>query len=425
MFERITFFDVETPNRNNHRICSIGIVQWENGHQVLAKEWLIQPECPFDSFNVRLHGISPQMVAHAPNFKAAWPELQPFFEGALVVAHNAAFDMGVLTKVLEAYGLEQPSCHYACTVQMAKRRLPKQSFNLAALSASLGVVLSRHHNALADTLACAGIYRHLVALKPLRAVDYKAYGPSTPKSTGQALTDGQALTAGVSDKPLLVGETVGTRGLLFSFDHIGMRTNVYAINGSDVIYIVDTYLGPDIMAEIDRALHAAFGPKPKIIINTHHDWDHIWGNCRYRDQWIVGHERCKELIGTEGPKQLLENGEGKGLTLGTVVLTPPNLTLTDRINFEADGLTVWHTPGHTADSISIWDTLDKVLVAGDNLERPHPFTQWSQLDVFERSLESYLALPIAHVITGHTGVEGKALIEENLAWLRQERQLKV
>ena len=406
MFERITFFDVETPNRYNHRMCSIGIVHWVNGQQVLAKEWLVQPDCDFDSFNVRLHGISPQMVVKSPNFKEVWPEISGYFDNTLVVAHNAAFDVGVLTKVLEAYAIAPPSFHYACTVQMAKRRLPKQPFNLAALSQSLNVLLSKHHNALADTLACEGIFRHLVGFKPLKPVDYKAYG--NPDTQKVAVT--------------VTGKRVGSRGMLFSFDHIGMATTVYAINGIDVIYIIDTYLGPEIMEAIDQALHKAFGLKPKVIVNTHHDWDHIWGNCRYRDSMIVGHELCKEKILSEGPKQLEAYGVQKQLAMGRVVIEPPNVTFTEKITFEKDKLTLWHTPGHTADSISLWDAVDRVLVAGDNLERPCPVMQWNRIDLYENSLKDYLKLPIQFVITGHTDVETIGLIEENLNWLKQRHE---
>ncbi len=412
MFERITFFDVETPNRNNHRMCSIGIVHWVKGEQVLAKEWLVQPDCSFDSFNVRLHGVSPAMVADRPNFEGIWQEIHKYFEDTLVVAHNAAFDVSVLDKVLDFYALEKPSFHYACTVQMAKRRLPKQPFNLAALSASLNVVLSRHHNALADTLACAGIFRHLIGIKPIKASDYKPYGEikATPAQLKEA--------ANPSRIGEVVGQPVGSRGLLFSFDHIGMATTVYAINGKEVIYIVDTYLGPDVMEAVDHAIQRTFGLKPKVVINTHGDWDHIWGNCRYGAFPIVGHELCEHRIAVEGEKHLRHYGEEQGLALGNVTLVAPNLTFSERLTFKLDHLVVFYSPGHTIDSISVWDPIDRVLVAGDNLEWPHPVLQNEDLALYQKTLEGYLELPIEVVIAGHTGVETRKIIDENLKYIK-------
>lgn len=415
-FDKITLFDVETPNRHNDRLCSIAIVHWKDGQRMVAKEWLVNPEVNFDSFNVRLHGITPKKVAQAPNFSQLWSEIKVYFEESLVIAHNASFDISVLSKCLEAYGIEAPDFHYGCTVQMAKRRLSKQPFNLSALSATLGVPLLQHHNALSDTEACEGIFVHLLALKPMAKADYKYFGR---KGLGQKTQAPWVFKSGTYQK-------VGKRGLLFSFMHIGMQTNVYAIEGQASIYIIDTYLGPDIMAEVDQVLHRLFGPKPKIIINTHHDWDHIWGNCRYGDHWIVAHSLCPERIRAAGPTQLLENGIAKGLAQGQVELVLPNLTFADRLTFERDQLYLWHTPGHTEDSISIWDALDGILIAGDNLEMPHPFIQWTTptdiniINTYLETLKHYEDLPIKGIVNGHNPLADRTMLTANRQWLEQE-----
>lgn len=406
--DKITFFDVETPNRYNDKICAIGLVHWVNGERLVSKEWLVNPECTYDAFNVRLHGISPQMTATAPAFNELWQEIAPYFESALVVAHNAAFDVGVLKKVLEAYQIELPSFKYACTVQMAKGRLPKQPFNLAALSQTLNVTLTRHHNALADTLACEGIYWHLVAMKPLLKKEIKAFGIPLIK----AQTPSKTFAFQVKHH--------GTRGMWFGFDHIGMLTSLYAINGKSHIYIIDTYLGPDIMAAVDLELHQAFGPKPKIIINTHSDWDHIWGNCRYEDTLIIGHTLCRDKVLKEGLGQLEVNGHQKGLALGNVKIVAPNLTFEDRLVFDEDEIIVWHTPGHTEDSISIWDARDQVLVVGDNLEWPNPVLQWTNIGRYIETLEAYYAFKTQAIVSGHAPISGSEILSANLGYLRQE-----
>ena len=52
MLERYTAVDVETPNRNNDSICSIGIVHMEYGAPVYRREFLVNPREHFDDYNI-------------------------------------------------------------------------------------------------------------------------------------------------------------------------------------------------------------------------------------------------------------------------------------------------------------------------------------------------------------------------------------
>lgn len=95
-----TFFDVETPNRRNDRICSIGaVVTDQDGTVVEKKSYLVNPESSFDDINVRIHGIAPVDVRNAKTFPELWHDsLSAFFPVDGVVAHNARFDLSVLPK---------------------------------------------------------------------------------------------------------------------------------------------------------------------------------------------------------------------------------------------------------------------------------------------------------------------------------------
>ena len=59
---RYIAFDVETPNYANDRMSAIGVTVVENGEIVGTYDTLVNPETYFDSFNVRLTGITPEMV---------------------------------------------------------------------------------------------------------------------------------------------------------------------------------------------------------------------------------------------------------------------------------------------------------------------------------------------------------------------------
>ncbi len=116
-FDIITFFDVETPNSHNDRICSIGVVcVTSNGDEKYRKAFLVNPECTFESKNISIHGISKADCDDAQTFDDIWQnELSNLFLHNKVVAHNACFDLNVLAKTLSFYGLDLPHIQYVCT----------------------------------------------------------------------------------------------------------------------------------------------------------------------------------------------------------------------------------------------------------------------------------------------------------------------
>lgn len=169
--EQVDFvaIDFETASRLQGSACSIGIARVESGTVVETKHFLIRPEpFHFEKGNIRIHGIHPEDVVEAPDFAALWPNLLPYLEGQIVVAHNAQFDMGVLRSVLKQYDLSFPTMQYACTFQMARkaiRRLPR--YGLAHLSNHFNIELN-HHHAESDASACAQV---LVNLCEAKSVD--------------------------------------------------------------------------------------------------------------------------------------------------------------------------------------------------------------------------------------------------------------
>ena len=154
---RFAVFDVETPNWLNNRMSAIGITLIEDG--VITQEFysLINPETVFDAFNIQLTGIGPDTVRDAPTFPQIWPRIEPLLSCGLLAAHNAVFDLGVLKKCLQDYGITwKPYVRYLCTVQMGRRLLPGMSHRLNVMCDYYGIALN-HHQALSDSRACACI----------------------------------------------------------------------------------------------------------------------------------------------------------------------------------------------------------------------------------------------------------------------------
>lgn len=153
---RYIAFDVETPNHYNNRISAIGITVVEDGRIVNEFYSLVDPEAPFDYFNVALTHITPEMVDGEPNFKELWQQIEPIMSSGMLVAHNAVFDMSVLSKCLKDYDIDwQTETRYACTCQMGKKCLPNlENHRLDTMCSSLNLTLD-HHNAGSDSHACA------------------------------------------------------------------------------------------------------------------------------------------------------------------------------------------------------------------------------------------------------------------------------
>lgn len=150
--------DFETANEKRNSPCSIGIVVVKNGEVTERIHHLIKPkEMRFMPINIGIHGIRPSMVKDESEFNEVWDKIKHHFDGNLVIAHNAAFDISVLRNTLELYNIEAPSFDYMCTMKLS-RNFYKQLDNakLNTVNNFLGYEFN-HHDALADALACSNI----------------------------------------------------------------------------------------------------------------------------------------------------------------------------------------------------------------------------------------------------------------------------
>lgn len=118
---------------------------------------LVNPEIPFDDFNINLTGITPEMVAGAPTFPEVWEEIRPILDSGIVVAHFAEFDLSMLRSCLHAYSLSwKPTVRFLCTCKMGRELLPDIKHKLNVMCEYFGIELD-HHKASSDCRACGEI----------------------------------------------------------------------------------------------------------------------------------------------------------------------------------------------------------------------------------------------------------------------------
>ncbi len=151
--------DFETATHERHSACEMGICVVENGIITQTKTWLIKPPSfpYFNRHNIAVHGITPEDVADAPTFDDIWYDAENLMYGNLMIAHNAAFDAGVLRSCMDYYGIFKPKINYLCSIQIAKKswkELPK--YGLKSLAEHHDIQF-RHHRAGADAEVCAKI----------------------------------------------------------------------------------------------------------------------------------------------------------------------------------------------------------------------------------------------------------------------------
>lgn len=155
-----TAVDFETANGFRGSACAVGLVRVRAGKIVETDRWLMRPPEGFDHFdarNVQIHGIHPEDVRDAPRFAETYPRLRAFLGDDVFVAHNAAFDTGVIQAGLQASGVGVVGLESVCTVKLARKTYRLASYSLPFAASAAGFDLRDHHEALADAVACAHI----------------------------------------------------------------------------------------------------------------------------------------------------------------------------------------------------------------------------------------------------------------------------
>ena len=153
-------FDLETTGFSpvKDKIIEIGAVKVEDGKITDRFSTFVNPGIPVPFEITRLTSITDQMVMDAPGIEVVLPEFLAFIGDAVLVAHNASFDVGFLEQNMRYLDL-MPDFTSVDTVALARMLLPTLSkFKLNIVANALNISLENHHRAVDDAGATAEIF---------------------------------------------------------------------------------------------------------------------------------------------------------------------------------------------------------------------------------------------------------------------------
>ena len=157
---RFVVFDIETTGFSSLtcQIIEIGAVLVENGEITDRFSTFVNPKVPIPFRIEQLTSINDSMVMDAPTIEEVLPKFLEFSKDAVMVAHNADFDMGFIMKNCDRLGIAHDFT-YVDTVGMARFLLPALNrFKLDTVAKAVGVSLENHHRAVDDAACTAEIF---------------------------------------------------------------------------------------------------------------------------------------------------------------------------------------------------------------------------------------------------------------------------
>lgn len=165
---RQIILDTETTGlswERGNRVVEIGCVEFvERRPTGRTYHVYLNPGREFEAGAQEVTGLTLEFLADKPRFEQVVDEFLAFIDGAELIIHNAAFDVGFLDNELRLLGPQYGRLADRCTIEdslaIARKRFPGQRNSLDALCKRLGVDNAHRqlHGALLDAQLLAEVY---------------------------------------------------------------------------------------------------------------------------------------------------------------------------------------------------------------------------------------------------------------------------
>ncbi|MCE7986014.1 MAG: MBL fold metallo-hydrolase [Caldilinea sp. CFX5] len=208
----------------------------------------------------------------------------------------------------------------------------------------------------------------------------------------------------------------------------GDLVDTFIVVTARYVVLVDTVINPTTARQmVNYAQPYLTNGRQLLVINTHADYDHAWGNQLFAGPQaefpapIIATRLCAEQFqDLEVLAHLQQRQAREPAIFNEVVLTPPTLLFEERLRIDGGDLTLelFATPGHTPDHLAIYIPEIATLLAADGGELPFPLARTVDgLPVMRQSLARMAALNPKTVLYCHAPVTiGPQLLHDNLAY---------
>ncbi|MAG36754.1 MAG: hypothetical protein CL878_11015 [Dehalococcoidia bacterium] len=169
--------DVETTGLNpqtGDRVCEIAVLRVDPSDEPRLFASLVNPGRPISSGARAVNGIADHEVADAPQFGALITQINAGLEGAVLVAHNAPFDLGFLRAEYRIAETQLPPISVLDTLALARSCFQFPRNSLEAVAWQLGVEAKGLHRAEGDVWATYHVLQRMIA--QLREFDCHTLG---------------------------------------------------------------------------------------------------------------------------------------------------------------------------------------------------------------------------------------------------------
>ncbi|KGR92041.1 DNA polymerase III PolC [Ureibacillus massiliensis 4400831 = CIP 108448 = CCUG 49529] len=168
-------FDVETTGLSTayDTIIELAAVKIKEGKVIDKFERFANPHRPLTPKIIELTHITDDMLTNAPEVDQVVSEFREFIGDAIVVAHNASFDIGFLYTAYAKAGIQGVVHPVIDTLELSRMLNPTlKSHRLNTLSKRYGIELTQHHRAIYDTEATGELMLHLLKEAKEKGIEY-------------------------------------------------------------------------------------------------------------------------------------------------------------------------------------------------------------------------------------------------------------
>ena len=208
---------------------------------------------------------------------------------------------------------------------------------------------------------------------------------------------------------------------------LGRLVTSFAVVSRRYVVLLDTMVNRSTGAALLEGVRDVLSERELLVINTHADWDHCWGNQVFagpdalEPATILAHRLCRERMESEATRRELEHMQQQSpITFGGLRIQPPTEVFEGRHRVDCGDLTIEliPTPGHQPDHVSVLVPELGTLFAGDAAELPLPYVaDWRTLGELRRSLAVLAGLDTPVALYCHAeGCTSLDVVRDNIAY---------